>query len=106
MSRADEEEPLTATHVARALVAACRITGEIGRLEKLAEDRDAFVCATLKGRWLALAGLELCWPRRGRSRLAPLVGVGSKRAADAGMVLAKRSPNFNDQTIGRVWAAI
>lgn len=103
---ADPDAAPTADQIAKAFVAAARETGDIDRLAAaVAPDGGGLGALITRSRWLALAALEMLWPRVGLRNMAEKLG-GASSNANASFATAKAASWWSDHAVNRVVDAI
>lgn len=99
------DEAPTADEIARAFVPAARETGDLERLAAAVGSSDDYKSLIARSRWLALAALDLLWPRCGLPNLVAKLG-GKKDGCWASLAAARSASWWNDHALNRVVDAI
>jgi hypothetical protein len=100
----EPDEAPSADEIARAYVAAARELDDVARLAELA-DVDAYRRLTTRARWLALAALDLLWPRVGLSALARKLGYEGS-GHHAALISARQASRWSPEALDSVIRAI
>jgi hypothetical protein len=102
----DPDYAPTEMEIARAFVAAAKETGDFERLAAaVGPDGGGLTALTTRSRWLALAALDLLWPRAGLRNLARKLGYDGANA-NAALAAARQSTWWNDHALNRIVDAI